>query len=132
MDKFIDLICKINAFDKFLILLLLISILAKILSKTYGIILLRRYNHKYQQRTEPCLHLKLDSPPECKLSKHRKKHFINQGCSADCPGYTKEKLTSEDIKTLYNIPFIISTILDFTSDLSTIILIIRTLFAVFS
>ena len=113
--------------DKILIIILGISIFAKWIGDLLTWFMCRRLNRDKSCKKQ-CIYLNTENDHDCTLEVYRQKYFINHGCSKKrCPGYRTSNNSIDDLKKLYKWRFLILAIFKWISEISTIILIIRTL-----
>lgn len=118
---------SLESLDKILFLILIISLLCKGLGEIICWVICKNFNvdKKYKK---PCIYLVSGKKHECKLLKYKTKYFSSELCNKEkCPGYRTTNYSIEQIKTVRKWPFIILTICKWISDLSTVLLIFRTL-----
>lgn len=122
-ETFINLECL----DKVLIVVLILSLLCKGIGEIICWIVCKSYNRDKTYK-KPCIYLASGKIHECKLPKCKSKYFTSERCNKKkCPGYRTSNYSIEQIKTVRKWPFIILTICKWISELSTVLLIFRTL-----
>ena len=123
LDKF----CALQLLDQVLFVILVVSLSAKWIGEIIAWIICRRMNSD-KTYVGKCIHLDSQRVDNCSIPTFKKKHFINQRCNKKaCPGYRVWNYTIDEIKQIYRIPFLALTFLKSVSELSSVILIIRTL-----
>lgn len=123
-----DWLLKIDLLDRVLLIILIVSVIAKAISEFVCWYLCKKHNTD-RKHQEKCVHLKsVGIKQDCSLNKCKSKFFIGEKCNKKrCPGYMVSNYSIDEIKQIYKFPFILVTILKWTSELTTVLLIIRTL-----
>ncbi len=123
----IDRFNSLELIDKILLIVLVVSLVAKLIGDIASWIICRRLNTDKTYACK-CIHLDSQQHDNCSIPVFKKKYFKEQHCNKKaCPGYSVSSYSIDQIKQLYKFPFWILTILKSVSELSTIILIVRTL-----
>lgn len=118
---------SLNCLDRVLLLILFFSLLFKLLGEVVCWLVSKNFN-KDKMCNKPCIYLESKKKHDCKIPKCKVKYFINEQCNKKkCPGYRTSDFAIEEIKSINKWPFIILTACKWISDLSAVLLIIRTL-----
>ena len=124
----IDSYMKIDLLNQILLLVLIISLFFKGIGEITCWVICKNFNVD-KTYTKRCIYLISGQTHDCKLLKYKKKYFKNEECSKEkCPGYRTSEFSIEEIKKISKFPFILLTTCKWISDLSAILLLIRTLF----
>lgn len=119
--------CNLQLLDRILFVILIISLSAKWIGDIVCWIFCRRFNRDKEYKGK-CIYLDSKSIDSCSVPIFNKKYFENRHCNKNkCPGYRVSNYSIDEIKQIYRIPFLILTLIKLVSELSTVILIIRTL-----
>lgn len=131
MFKFLyDSFVSLDYIEKSLLIILILSILFKGIGEIICWIICKNFN-KDKTYSKPCIYLKRGKKHDCELQTFKNKYFIltSEECDKEnCPGYRTSNYSIEEIKSLKKIPFAILTTCKWIADLSSILLIIKTLF----
>lgn len=118
---------NLGLLDKTLFFIVLISLIAKLALDIVCRHIQKKYNIDPEYK-KPCVFLQKGKLHDCSIYKYRKKYFINNGCNKRrCPGYRTKNSSIEEIKQIYKWPFVFYTLIKWVSELSTVILIFRTI-----
>lgn len=123
---------KIDVLDSILLFLLLVSILARIMKKIILLCIEQKMNKDGVRNNIPCKY-KVKSPENgyifiCNNFFYKDKNWIKGTCEQKlCNGYRNPKVHIDEITSLNIFWNLIFMILDFIGNISTFILIIRTL-----
>lgn len=124
-DTFINLDCL----EKVLLITLIISLLCKGVVEIICWVTCKNFNRD-KSHIKPCIYLKRGKKQDCNLQEFKHKHFLSEECNKQkCPGYRTSNYSIDEIKSLKKVPFITLTICKWIADLSTVLLIIKTLFS---
>lgn len=128
--KLYDLLLELKCLDRVLLIILLLSLLCKAIWEIVCWNISKYYN-KDKKHILPCVYLETTKKHNhnCKMVKYKEKYFINECCNkSKCPGYRTSNYFIDEIKSISKWPFIVLTVVKWISDLSAVVLIIRTLF----
>ena len=119
---------RIDLLDRILLIILIVSVIAKAISEFICWYLCKKHNTDRKHQAK-CVYLKsVGMEQDCNLNKCKNKFFIGEKCNKKrCPGYRTSNHTIDEIKQIYKFPFISVTLLKWISELTTILLVIRTL-----
>lgn len=122
------LFIRLTVLDRILLVILIISLLFKGITELVCWAICKRFN-KDKTFKKKCIHLKSEKMHHCNLPKCKEKFFKEEGCNKKkCPGYRTSDFSIEQIKHIYCFPFWAVTFSKWTSELSTVLLLVRTLF----
>lgn len=123
---------KIDILDSILLFLLFVSILARVIKKIIILCIEQKMNNEGAQNNIPCKY-KVKSQENtnvfiCNNFFYKSKNWIKGTCEQKlCSGYRNPKIHIDEIVSLSLFLNLIFMILDFIGNISTFILIIRTL-----
>lgn len=123
-----DTFTKLTLLDRVLLIILILALLFKAITEIVCWVICKDFNTDKSYK-KPCIHLKSGKTHDCSLSKCKTKYFQNEGCKKQkCSGYRTSNYSIEQIKQIYKFPFYTVTMCKWISELSTVLLLIRTLF----
>ena len=124
----IELFNRLNNIDKSLLAVLLVSLFFKYANSIIIFIVLKNKT-KDKERSKKCIHLIVqDKQQYCEHDYFSNKYFINNKCEKKkCSGYKTSNFTINDLKESNIWWSMFISISNTTAELSSIILIIRTL-----
>lgn len=123
--------------DLILIIVLIISFISKIIMQLILKSLYKK-NNKDCEFKRPCIYLdsffsQTSVSQRCRWSRLSKKYFLNERCQKErCPGYKTENFSIEEIMQLNRKNSFLLMFFDVLSQLSTVIILIRTLLSSFA
>lgn len=118
---------KLECLDQILLLILIFSLLCKGIGVILCWYISKNFNRD-KTRKRPCIYLDTRKKHDCKVPKCKEKYFVSECCNKKkCPGYRTSDYSIEEIKSISKWPFMVLTICKWISDLSAVLLIIRTL-----
>lgn len=121
------LFLKLDCLDCVLLLILLFALLCKGMVEIICWCISKNFNRDKNFRL-PCIYLNTQNNHDCRLLKYKEKYFVSERCNKNkCPGYRTSSYSIEEIKLISKWPFVILTACKWISELSTVLLIIRTL-----
>ncbi len=127
INDILESFMQIDLLDKILLIILILSLLFKGVGEIVCRAICKNFNTD-KTYSKQCIYLVSGKTHDCKLQKCKKKYFKDEKCNKEkCVGYRTSEYTIEQIKLLHKLPFILMTSFKWISDLSTILLIIRTL-----
>lgn len=113
--------------DQILFIILVVSLLAKWIGDIVVWVICRKLNTD-KTHVGKCIYLDSQQEDNCSIPTFEKKYFKNRHCNKkSCPGYRVWNYTIDQIKQIHRVPFWILTFIKSVSELSSVILIIRTL-----
>lgn len=123
----LDSFNALELLDQILFIILVVSLLAKWISEIVAWVICRKINTD-KTHDGKCIYLDSEQKDKCSIPFFQKKYFKNRHCNKiKCPGYRVRNYTIDQIKQIYRVPFWILTFLKAVSELSAVILIVRTL-----
>lgn len=118
--------------DQILIIVFSVSLLAKWIGDLTSWHVCKQLNRD-KNGDKQCIYLDTDNDHECRLEVYNKKYFVNHKCDKiHCAGYRTSSLSIDELKTIYKGRFLFLTIIKWISEISTFVLIIRTLIISYS